>query len=286
MYYIMGADPFAGRSGQCAETPRCYYVRLVPNQHPTLDWLARRHAGESAALIAHHAGVTEAAVLTATKPYGPFPRPTQRLGARSLPSEAQVDERVRRWIRLRQHGQTATAIARAEGTSHQLVSRATRDHGLFPSDEVVERWVQARRAKRMVSQIAEEYNVPQATIRGATAKYGPFPMPGAQLPDGVMSISAVAARIGLKYPSVLRWRSTGRLPEPDFVTAKGRELWLNETNERWLEASDLAQCPDCGARCLSLGRHRGAAHQATRGSRRADRLPQPGVSMSIGPTAR
>jgi len=70
----------------------------VPERLRALDWLARRHAGESAALIAHHAGVSEAVVLTATKAYGPFPRPTQRLGARSLPSEAQVDERVRRWI--------------------------------------------------------------------------------------------------------------------------------------------------------------------------------------------
>lgn len=181
---MRGPTPRRVVSGQGAETPRCYYVRLVPNQHPTLDWLARRHAGESAALIAHHAGVSEAAVLTATRPYGPFPRPTQRLGARSLPSETQVDERVRRWISLRQHGQTTTAIARAEGTSHQLVSRATRDHGPFPSDEVVALSVQARRAKRMVSQIAEEYDVPQATIRRATAKYGPFPMPGAQLLTG------------------------------------------------------------------------------------------------------
>lgn len=135
----------------------------MPERLRALDWLARRHAGESGALIAHHAGVSEAVVLTATRPYGPFPRPTQRLDARSLPSEAQVDERVRRWIRLRQHGQTATAIARAEGISHQLVSRATRDHGPFPSD-VVEQWVQARRAKRTVAHIAAENDVPQATI--------------------------------------------------------------------------------------------------------------------------
>jgi predicted DNA-binding transcriptional regulator AlpA len=243
--------------------PRCYYVRLVPNQHPTLDWLSRRHAGESAALIAHHAGVSEAAVLSATRPCGPFPRPTQRLGARSLPSEAQVDERVRRWIRLRQNGQTTTAIARAENTSHQLVSRATRDHGPFPSNEVVEEWVQARRAGRMVSQIAEAYDVPQATIRRGTAKHRPFPTPGAQLPDGVLGITAVAARIGLKSPSVVRWRSTGRLPEPDFVTAKGRELWLAGTIERWLASSDLARCPDCGARCVSLAHHRAGLHHET-----------------------
>ena len=49
-------------------------------QHKALDWLARRHAGESAALIASRAGVSEATVLSATMAYGPFPRPSQQLG--------------------------------------------------------------------------------------------------------------------------------------------------------------------------------------------------------------
>jgi len=77
-----------------------------------------------------------------------------------------------------------------------------------------------------------------------------------------MGITAVAARIGLKYLSVLRWRSNGRLPHPDFVTAKGRELWLAGTIEAWLETADLETCPDCGARCLSVARHATMAHQA------------------------
>lgn len=214
-------------------------------------------------MIAHRAGVSEATILAATKPYGPFPRPTQRLGARSLPSEAQVDERIPRWIKLRQHGHTTTAIARAEGTSHQLVSRATCEHGPFPSEEVVQQWVQARQARRTLSQIAEDFDIPQSTIRTATAKYGPFPLPGTQLPDGVMGVAAVAARVGLKTPSVLRWQASGRLPKPDFVTAKGRELWLPGTIERWLDEADLAACPDCGARCVSLAHHRSAVHQDT-----------------------
>ena len=237
------------------------YVRGVADQHRALEWLARRHAGESAALIAHRAGVSEAAVVYATKPYGPFPRPTQRLGARSLPSEAQVDERERRWIELRRHGHTATSIAKAEGTSHQMVSRATRDHGPFPAPEVVAEWVQARRARRTVAQVAEDFQVPPGTVRRATAAHGPFPLPGAQLPDGVMGVAAVAARAGLSVPSVLRWRSSGRLPTPDFVTAAGRDLWLPGTIESWLTAADLACCPDCGALCVSLAHHRAARHQ-------------------------
>ena len=212
-------------------------------------------------MIAHRAGVSEAAVVYATKPYGPFPRPTQRLGARSLPSEAQVDDREHRSIELRRRGHTATSIAKAEGTSHQMVSRATRDHGPFPAPEVVAEWVQARRARRTVAQVAEDFQVPPATVRRATAAHGPFPLPGAQLPDGVMGVAAVAARAGLSVPSVLRWRSSGRLPTPDFVTAAGRDLWLPGTIESWLTAADLACCPDCGARCVSLAHHRAARHQ-------------------------
>jgi hypothetical protein len=111
------------------------YLRRVAEQYRAVEWLARRHAGESAS-IAHRAGVSEEAVLHATRAYRPFPRPTQRLGARSLPSEAQVGEREQRWIALRRSGNTATSIAKAEGTSHQLVSWATRDHGPFPAPEV------------------------------------------------------------------------------------------------------------------------------------------------------
>jgi hypothetical protein len=66
---------------------------------------------------------------------------------------------------------------------------------------------------------------------------------------------------GCRWPSVLRWRSSGRLPTPDFVTATGRDLWLPGTIESWLTAADLARCPQCGARCVSLAHHRAARHQ-------------------------
>ena len=63
-------------------------VRAVPETHPALDWLARRHAGESAALIAQRAGVSESIVRRATRPYGPFPRPSSR------PTATTVSERA------------------------------------------------------------------------------------------------------------------------------------------------------------------------------------------------
>lgn len=230
-------------------------------EYLALDWLARRHAGESAALIAHHAGVTPAAVQAATRDFGPFPRPTQRRGARPIASEDQVRERVRRWIELRRRGHTTTTIARSEGTSHQMVSRATRDHGPFPAPDVVRRWIAARREGRTLANIGEQFGVPPATIRRATAPSGPFPMPGPQLPDGVFGVATIARRVGVGTVSVLRWRDRGRLPAPDFVTSRGRSLWLPATIERWLATSeDLVTCPACGAQCVSLRHHELAKH--------------------------
>ena len=232
----------------------------MPDPHRALEWLSQRHSGESAALIAAHAGVSEEVVLDATRALGPFPRPTRRSGAPSLPTDTQVDERRQRWVELRRSGHATTAIARAEGTTHQLVSRATCDHGPFPAPETVEQWVAARRSRRTIAQIAEDFGVPSPTIRRATAAHGPFPLPGARLPDGVMGVASVAARVGLSLPSVLRWRATGRLPGPDFVTARGRELWLPGTIETWLSTAELSTCRVCGARCASLAHHRSAAH--------------------------
>lgn len=98
----------------------------MPEQHRALDWLARRHAGESVGLIAHRAGVSKSVVITATQAYGPFPRATQLL-YRSRLTDAEVSQRTRRWVEARQHGQTSTAIAKAEGVSHQRVSQLTRE---------------------------------------------------------------------------------------------------------------------------------------------------------------
>ena len=75
----------------------------MPAQHHALDWLARRHAGESAALIAWRAGVSEAAVLKATKAYGPFPRPSRQLG-RTTVSDEHHRQRVQAWTDQRRRG--------------------------------------------------------------------------------------------------------------------------------------------------------------------------------------
>ena len=95
------------------------YVGRVPEQHRALDWLARRHAGESVGLIAHRAGVSESVVITATKAYGPFPQPTQLLYRNRL-NDAELSERTRRWVQARRQGQTATAIAKAAGVAQRL----------------------------------------------------------------------------------------------------------------------------------------------------------------------
>ena len=85
----------------------------MPEQHRALDWLARRHAGESAALVASRAGVSETTVIKATKTYGPFPRPSQQLG-RTTVSDEDHSERVRVWIEQRRRGRTATEIAKED----------------------------------------------------------------------------------------------------------------------------------------------------------------------------
>jgi len=233
----------------------------VPAQHHALDWLARRHAGESAALIAWRAGVSEAAVLKATKAYGPFPRPSRQLG-RTTVSDEHHRQRVQAWIEQRRRGRTASEIARECSVSHQIVSRSTLGHGPFPSEDTVAAWVTARRQRRSLREISREYQVPPNRIGHRTAASGPFPAPvGARLlPEGLLGIAAIADRVGLASPAVLRWRAAGRLPPPDFVTANGRQLWLATTIDRWLKDADLQTCPQCGARTRSVAKHAKARH--------------------------
>lgn len=231
--------------------------------HRALDWLARRHAGESAAFIAAHEGVSKHAVVRATKDFGPFPRATQQLG-RITGSSDRLSVRTQRWIEQRRAGRTTVEIAREHGVSRQLVGAATAEYGPFPSSTQVERWVDARRARRTIKAIADEYGVPQSSVRRHTRSHGPFPAPSSHLPEGVWGIGAVAARVKMTTPTVLQWREQGHLPEPDFTTARGRSLWLPSTVERWLhETSELTECNDCGAFCRSIGHHRSAAHQAS-----------------------
>jgi hypothetical protein len=233
----------------------------VPAQHHALDWLARRHGGESAALIASRAGVSEVAVLNATKAYGPFPRPSHQLG-RTTVSDEHHRQRVQAWIEQRRRGRTATEIAREYGVSHQIVSRSTLGHGPFPSEDTVAAWVTARRQRRSLHEIGQEYQVPPRRIGHRTAASGPFPPPVGKprLPEGLLGIAAIADRVGLATPAVLRWRASGRLPPPDFVTARGRQLWHATTIERWLKDTDLRTCPHCGARTRSVAKHTKARH--------------------------
>lgn len=156
-------------------------VRTVPETYRALDWLARRHEGESAALIAYRAGVSEAVVRHATKAFGPFPRPTQQLNRSSVDHD--LRGRAARWVEARRRGLAPTAIARGEGVSHQLVSRATAGYGPYPAREVVEAWADARRVGESVEAIAVAYDVRASVIRRHTAPFGPF-WAGPTLPEG------------------------------------------------------------------------------------------------------
>jgi len=230
----------------------------VAQGHRALDWLARRHDGESIALIAHRAGVTPDTVKVATAKYGPFPRATQHLG-RTIASDATLDARARRWVRQRRAGRTVTDIARDAGVAHQTVSAATIEHGPFPSPDVVTAWVEDRRHGRTIAAIAYEWTVRPATVRNATRPHGPFRTPGPRLPDGVVGVKGIANLARVTAPTVSRWVANGVLPAPDFVTARGRPLWLQFTVTRWLASTKtLATCPECGARCLSVIHHRQA----------------------------
>lgn len=232
----------------------------MPEQHRALDWLARRHAGESVGLVARRAGVSKSVVITATRAYGPFPPATEHLG-RSRLTDSYLSERTRRWVDARRRGRLVTDIANDDGVSHQIVSRATTDHGPFPAPEVVEQWVAARRTGRTLAAIADQYEVRVERVRRVTKPYGPFPGPGGRLPEGVIGLNGIARKAGVSAPSVTRWQRTGRLPEPDFTTAKGRPLWLPNTVQSWLDTAPfLHECHVCGARCVSLGHHVAFVH--------------------------
>ena len=120
----------------------------------------------------------------------------------------------------------------------------------------------ARRERRTLHQISQEYQVPPRRIGHRTAASGPFAQPAVspRLPEGLLGIAAIAARVGLASPAVLRWRAAGHLPPPDFVTASGRQLWLATTIEQWLKDTDLQTCPQCGARTRSVAKHAKARH--------------------------
>lgn len=204
----------------------------MATSHRALDWLARRHAGESAAYVAHHAGVSEDTVLRATRDFGPFPRPSRQLDRNQIP-DSLLAGRTRQWIEMRRRGLTTVAIAEAFGVSRQYVGRETRDHGPYPAPEVVAEWVAARRARRKLGEVADQWGVPVALVRRETAPYGPFRPPGPRLPPGVLGLTGVAAACNIPVTRARRWSIEGVLPEPDFVTAKGRKLWLAGRISAW-----------------------------------------------------
>lgn len=235
--------------------------------HRALEWLARRRDGESSTLIAWRDGVTPETVRRATAPYGPFPRPSRHVG-RTVTAGTQLDERTRRWVRARQRGQRVTDIARADQVTHQQVSRYTAEHGPFPSEDVVREWVTARRSGATIPAVARQYQAPEAVVARQTRPFGPYrPAGRPRLPDGVVGVHGIATMAGMSDPAAIRWVRAGRVPEPDFVVGDGHRLWLASTIRRWLDESDLATCPQCGARCVSLSRHHAGAHRGTRHSR-------------------
>lgn len=156
-------------------------------------------------------------------------------------------------------------ISEAEGVQHRIVSRATIEHGPFPTPDVAEGWVEARRAGQTLAEVAAAAGVREGVVRVATRPYGPFRAnQGAKTPEGVETLETIAKRAKVAPVTVLQWRKKGRLPEPDFVTARGRLVWLSVTIENWL-ASDQGpphSCDRCGAICWSISRHKGHVHRA------------------------
>ncbi len=224
----------------------------MSDSHPELDWLARRRAGESVALIAQRAGVSEWAVSKATGRFGPFPQPDQQLGRTYLASVL-LEERRARWVSDRRRGVRVREIAVRDQVSHQSVTRATRGWGPFPAREAVEAWVEARHQKRSIAAIAEEFGILTSVVKRLTHPYGPFPRPASTSVEGVETIESISRRIGLS-DSVVRTKRH-LLPEPDWVTAKGRPVWLPSTIDKWLAAAPPEHCETCGASPPSECRH-------------------------------
>lgn len=220
-----------------------------------LEWLQRRRDGESVDQIAARAGVTPETVRYATDPYGPFPGTAAYLRLVETPG----------WVQMRRDGVSITEIARNAGVSRQLVSAATQPHGPYPSPRRptpnrVAQWVAARRTGRAVRAIAKEAGVSARTVTAVTKPYGPFRVARRRLPPGMLGVTAVAELLGVTDPTVAAWARRGYLPVPDFVTARGRRVWLVSTIEAWLPGAGLAECQSCGARVRQLAIHHARRH--------------------------
>lgn len=217
------------------------------SSYPALEWLQRRAEGESLERIAARAGVTIETIRRATDPYGPWPR--TRAGGGHL------EFRRRRWIQLRRNGVGVREIARADGVTHQAVSKWTRDFGPYPTPgtptaQQVQVWVAARRAGSTITQIAHAADVSPRRVADATRSYGPFPRYSRRIPDGVFCRSDIAALLGVAKQTVGNWQAKGVLPAPDFTTSTGRPLWLPVTIEKW--AGQVRQRQEYGSAGLRV----------------------------------
>ena len=207
---VQSAVPQVYANHQRAHPTSPSYFRSVGTQHAALEWLSRRHDGESCGYIAQRAGVTAAVVRAATERYGPFPGPTRHAHGRVV--HAEPDARAADWVRARQQGQQVQAIADAAGVSHQYVSKMTAGHGPYPSADVIQEWVEMRRAGRPVADIAAASGTSTARVLAATRSAGPFYRRGSTLPNGVVGVAAIARMCHVPTATVLRWRRNGRLP--------------------------------------------------------------------------
>lgn len=256
----------------CAVSPKAGSAALRHDgrvsSFPELEWLQLRRDGLSCALIASGADVSEGAVRRATQKFGPFPVPDRRANGRLVTRSADVAARTAQWVALRRAGISATQIAREAGFTYHWVSKATLPYGPFPRTPAptpadVKAWATARRSGASIAQVAEKFKVPNHRVELATRAHGPFPRGRPRIPAGLLGRTALARRLGIAHPSLRRWSERGLLPAPDFVTARGRELWRVETIESWIADADLHACPDCGALVRKLGSHRTLKHGQT-----------------------
>lgn len=95
-------------------------------------------------------------------------------------------------------------------------------------------------------------------VRRLTASAGPFPNLRNGTPEGLETLQTIARRAGVSPRALRRWQHL--LPTPDWVTGRGRSVWMASTIDRWFEGAPLAHCDLCGARPLSLAIHRGQRH--------------------------
>ncbi|MBT9257482.1 hypothetical protein KMZ32_16315 [Phycicoccus sp. MAQZ13P-2] len=234
------------------------YVRIVQQSHPELDWVARRRAGETARTIADRAGVPEEMGLVATERLsGPFDPPA-RQGTYSVLSVTLLQGRNRRWVEDRRRGVRVKDIAERDGVTHQSVTRATRAWGPFPAQECVDAWVEARSRGRTIRSIADEFAILPSVVQRLTSSRGPFPRPFTGIPEGLETLQSIAVRAGVTHRALRHWQHL--LPPADWVTHRGRQVWLSATIDRWFEGPTLDYCDLCGARPVSLAIHRGQRH--------------------------